>query len=90
MLPNYQTMCQYRDAMRHRSTPSSFASGIRAGIPVLVGYIPAGITFGILAAESGTLLADTLGFSGLVFAGASQFMAVNLIASGDPRIRDYR
>jgi len=57
-------------------------NGIRDGLPIVVGYLPAGMTFGILARESGLIVTDTVGFSAIVFAGASQYMAINLIATG--------
>jgi 4-azaleucine resistance transporter AzlC len=62
--------------------PLSFRAGIRAAIPVMVGYLPAGMTFGILARQVPISIADVIGFSSIVFAGASQYMAINLIAAG--------
>ena len=59
-----------------------FSSGAKAALPVIVGYLPAGITFGILARNAGIYLADVIGFSGIVFAGASQYMAINLLQTG--------
>ncbi|MBM7615734.1 AzlC family ABC transporter permease [Alkaliphilus hydrothermalis] len=56
--------------------------GIIAGIPILVGYIPVAMAFGMLAKTVGTTFAESLLFSILVFAGASQFMALNLLAVG--------
>ena len=57
-------------------------NGLRDGLPIVVGYLPAGMTFGILAREAGVMVSDTVGFSAIVFAGASQYMAINLIATG--------
>jgi len=59
-----------------------FAKGLRDGLPIVIGYIPAGITFGILARNGGVALADAAGFSAIVFAGASQYMALALLQSG--------
>lgn len=59
-----------------------FSDGIRAAIPVVVGYLPAGMTFGILAQDLPVHLGDLIGFSGVVFAGASQYMAINLLQTG--------
>jgi 4-azaleucine resistance transporter AzlC len=58
------------------------ANALRDALPVVVGYLPAGMTFGLLAREAGMTGLDTLGFSGIVFAGASQYMAIDLVASG--------
>jgi 4-azaleucine resistance transporter AzlC len=74
--------------MRTGNTPGEtdrelkFAEGIRAALPVIVGYLPAGITFGLLARSEAVHIADLVGFSAIVFAGASQFMAINLLTAG--------
>ena len=60
----------------------AFVDGIRAAIPVMVGYLPAGVTFGILARGVPVHILDVVGFSGIVFAGASQYMAINLLKTG--------
>jgi len=60
----------------------SYLDGLRDGVPIVIGYIPAGMTFGILAREGGVPLADAAGFSAIVFAGASQYMALALLQSG--------
>jgi len=49
---------------------------------MLVGAAPFGLIFGTLAIASGLPVWLTLGFSALVFAGSSQFVAVSLIGSG--------
>jgi len=57
-------------------------AGFMAGIPIFLGYFPVAMAFGLLAKTNGITLGETIGFSALVFAGASQFMALNLIQSG--------
>ena len=56
--------------------------GARDTVPMLIGALPFGIIFGTLAVASGISVPATLLMSALVFAGASQFIAVSLIASG--------
>lgn len=56
--------------------------GIRNAIPVAVGYIPAAIAYGLLAKNAGMPPAITIGLSLFVYAGASQFAAVTMLASG--------
>lgn len=56
--------------------------GARDTIPMLVGALPFGIIFGTLAVSSGLSATATLAMSALVFAGAAQFIAIGLIASG--------
>lgn len=56
--------------------------GIAAGLPIAIGYLPVAMAFGLLAKAVGVSLTGTFLFSLLVFAGASQFMALNLISTG--------
>ena len=55
---------------------------IKAGIPIFIGYFPAAIAFGILAKGCNLTLFETFLFSAVVFAGASQFIALNLLMTG--------
>ncbi|MCT4633573.1 MAG: AzlC family ABC transporter permease [Firmicutes bacterium] len=59
-----------------------FRDGFIDGIPIILGYIPVGLAFGILSKSTGITWLETLMFCIFVFAGASQFMALNLIAMG--------
>lgn len=61
---------------------TAFTSGISAAIPIVVGYLPISVTFGVIAQQTGIPLIHTVLMSSLVFAGASQFMAVNMLAMG--------
>ena len=60
----------------------SIGKGIKQAFPIILGIIPIGIAYGILAQQTGLGLWPTLGLSLLVFAGASQFMAVSMIQNG--------
>jgi 4-azaleucine resistance transporter AzlC len=57
-------------------------AGVRAGVPIFLGYFPVAVSFGLLAAGAGLTLLEAVAFSGIVFAGASQFMALLLLQSG--------
>lgn len=59
-----------------------FKDGFADGIPIIIGFIPVGLAFGILSKNVGITSVDTFLFSAFVFAGASQFMALNLISIG--------
>lgn len=61
---------------------SEFLAGGRDIFPLIVGAIPFGLIFGTLASSSGLSFAGTISMSVLVFAGASQFIALGLLASG--------
>lgn len=60
----------------------SAKTALRAGIPIFIGYFPAAVAFGILAKTCGVSLLGTFLFSAVVFAGASQFIALNLMVTG--------
>lgn len=57
-----------------------FKKGLATGFPIMLGYLPIAITYGVLARQTGLSLMELTMMSGLVYAGASQFMAVNMIA----------
>ena len=61
---------------------AEFLGGARAGVPVVLGFIPVGIAFGIMARQAGFEIWQTCGFSVFVYAGASQMMTVGMYAQG--------
>ena len=61
---------------------SDTRDALKAGIPIFIGYFPAAVAFGILARTTGTSLVEAMLFSIVVFAGASQFIALNLLVTG--------
>ncbi|QGG49425.1 AzlC family ABC transporter permease [Heliorestis convoluta] len=63
-------------------TSLTLRDGIKAAFPIAIGYIPIAITFGVVARSAGIPDSITMLLSFLVFAGASQFIAVNLISLG--------
>ncbi|ALM53088.1 AzlC family ABC transporter permease [Halomonas huangheensis] len=58
--------------------------GLRDAAPLLGGYIPVAISFGLIAIQSGLSPLQAILVSLLVYAGASQFMFVGLLATGAP------
>lgn len=61
---------------------SQFKDGARAALPIVLGYIPVGIAFGVLARQSGLTSLEAGAMSLIVYAGASQFIAVDMLANG--------
>jgi 4-azaleucine resistance transporter AzlC len=53
-------------------------------VPVLVAIIPFGALFGALAAESGMSVAATVAMSAGIYAGASQYLMLDLIGQSAP------
>ncbi|WXR62037.1 AzlC family ABC transporter permease [Peptostreptococcaceae bacterium AGR-M142] len=56
--------------------------GFYDALPMMIGFIPIAMTFGVLAKNDGIDMFTTVLFSSLVFAGASQFIALNLLLVG--------
>ncbi len=61
---------------------NNIGRGVAAALPVFIGYFPIAVTFGLLAKSIDITLLETFSFSALVFAGASQFVALNMIGTG--------
>ncbi len=59
-----------------------YLCGIKSGVPVIFGFIPVGIAYGIMAEQAGLLAGETVAMSVFVFAGASQMMAVGMYGQG--------
>jgi 4-azaleucine resistance transporter AzlC len=59
---------------------SSFAEGARDILPIMVSTVPFGMVYGTLAAQQGLTLTENVLMSALTFAGASQFVAIELWA----------
>jgi len=55
---------------------------LKAGLPIFIGYLPAAMAFGILSKGCDITLLESFLFSAAVFAGASQFIALNLLMTG--------
>ncbi|MDD2402186.1 MAG: AzlC family ABC transporter permease [Clostridia bacterium] len=59
-----------------------FLSGVKAALPIVFGYIPVGMAFGVLAAQIGLTVSEVFFMSLLVYAGSGQFVAVSLMSAG--------
>ncbi len=57
-------------------------SGLKDAVPIMLGYFSVAMAFGLLVKSAGLYLKDAVLFSTVVFAGASQFMALNMLMSG--------
>ena len=69
--------------MKSNSSPiRDYAYGLRRALPILFGFLPVAITFAVTASRVGMSVAEIIGMSASVFAGASQIMAVSMIGGG--------
>lgn len=56
--------------------------GVKAALPVVMGYFPIGMAFGVLAVSAGLNVWEVMFMSFFVYAGSSQFIAVGMISIG--------
>lgn len=59
-----------------------FMMGVKASLPVVLGYVPVGMAFGVLAAQAGLNNWEVFFMSLMVYAGSSQFIGTGMIAAG--------
>lgn len=62
--------------------PISIKEGLKSSIPLIIGFFPVAMAYGLLSKSTHISFKDSSLFSILVFAGASQFMALDLIKAG--------
>lgn len=61
---------------------TTFVQGLQAAAPICLGFLPIGISFGLIAVDTGLTTLQTIAMSFFVMAGASQFMVVEMMAQG--------
>nr|WP_263328396.1 AzlC family ABC transporter permease [Neobacillus sp. Marseille-Q6967] len=61
---------------------TGFKKGLQAGVSIGIGYFPIALTFGLLAKTTGLSILEAVLMSMVVFAGASQYISLSLIAYG--------
>lgn len=67
-----------------RPLPSTFQSGLLTALPIAMGYFPIAFAFGVSATGAGLSPLEAFALSLIIYAGASQFLALALITSGAP------
>ncbi|MCD8232763.1 MAG: AzlC family ABC transporter permease [Cloacibacillus porcorum] len=65
-----------------RNVTGGFSAGAKKSLPVIIGMVPSAMAFGILAKTAGLSIWESLFMSAVVFAGASQFAALNMLMIG--------
>jgi 4-azaleucine resistance transporter AzlC len=63
---------------------SPWLSALRQAAPVVMGYVPVGAAFGVLAHKTGLSMGNTVLMSVMVYAGSAQLIAVAMFAAGMP------
>lgn len=65
--------------MSAATVKTTYLKGMRDGAPFILMAVPFAVFFGVFAADAGLHLAQILGFSVLVIAGAAQYAALQLM-----------
>jgi 4-azaleucine resistance transporter AzlC len=61
---------------------STKMQALAPALPVVMGYLPIGFAYGVLAINAGLSVLETVAMSVIVYAGSAQLMAVSLFAAG--------
>lgn len=80
--PERSGTMQAMQAIRQREPGGPLAAALRQSMPIVLGYIPVGFAYGVLAQKAGLDVWNTLFMSVFVFAGSAQLIAVGLIGAG--------
>jgi 4-azaleucine resistance transporter AzlC len=68
------------------SKRTEFLSGVKAELPILVGVIPFGMIYGVLALGAGLQRSAAQAMSAVVFAGSAQLIVAQLVGVSAPGI----
>jgi 4-azaleucine resistance transporter AzlC len=68
--------------MLNKTRTQEFWTGVRDEAPILLGVIPFGLVFGALAISAHLSTLASQAMSSIIFAGASQIIAAQLVATG--------
>lgn len=66
------------------SPRAEFLAGVKGVLPILVGVIPFGLIYGVIAVGAGLPVREAQAMSAVVFAGSAQFIAAQLFGLGTP------
>lgn len=68
--------------MKAYSFRKDFIDGFKAAIPIMLGYVAVSVAYAVMAGQAGLSVLETTAMSAMVYAGASQMMAVGMISQG--------
>jgi predicted branched-subunit amino acid permease len=61
-----------------------FLQGLKAELPILIGVIPFGMIYGVLALDAGLTRSQSQAMSAIIFAGSAQIATTQLVRLGAP------
>ena len=75
---------QSNEIHQNQAQSYDWAEGFRKSLPVAMGYLPAGIAFGVLAQVAGIPVWATIMLSIVLYAGAAQYACLPMLSAGLP------
>ena len=71
-------------SLTQSTSQNPWIQGLKDALPLLGGYIPVAVSFGLISVQSGFGVLETILVSAFIYAGASQFLFVAMVISGAP------
>jgi len=68
------------------SPQSPWLRGMVRALPIVMGYVPIGFAYGVLAQQAGLSPFNTVAMSLIVYAGSAQLIGVSMFAAGVPAL----
>ncbi|MHB8158193.1 MAG: AzlC family ABC transporter permease, partial [Desulfocucumaceae bacterium] len=59
-----------------------FLRGVKDALPIVLGYLPLGTAFGVLAGNYGLSFGQVAALSFFLYSGSGQFLAIGLLKAG--------
>ena len=75
-----QRVKRLKNLEQERKT-KQFLNGVRQALPIVLGYIPVGFAYGVLAQKNGLGLFNAVAMSVIVFAGSAQLISAGLFGA---------
>ena len=73
-----------KELHQQHETSYNWSEGFKKSLPVAMGYLPAGIAFGVLAQVAGIPIWATIMLSITLYAGAAQYACLPMLSAGLP------
>lgn len=64
------------------SSSATLTEGFKDSLPIVISYIPVAFAFGLNATRLGFTPVESVFFSCIIYAGASQFVITTMLAAG--------
>ncbi len=69
-------------AVQSLTSRAGWMKGVGLAFPIVLGYLPVGFAYGVLADKAGLSVLNTVLMSVIVYAGSAQLIGVGLLAAG--------